>query len=232
VLTPTLFQSGGRYGDEATHSRLVRKSLIAVTFTTIPLSSLLILSSDVVGWIYGKPFVPAAHVLILLTSASAIASISGPITSAVLSKGRSTLISALGIGNALMCYLLLKSWLAASSALGLALAVLIAQWLHTLLLVEISIFRRMLPQRTRIFFWSITAILSIVATLGWCAPAFVRYSIGVPLAITIVIVMMRIYPDIADWLYASSPRMAHFPIRFLQRISGRGILVSPEIKSE
>lgn len=205
VIGPAIFEEAGAHGDPVAYRKLLDESFAALGFLTVPPAVLLLFLSEPLFLIYGKAY-GGSHLLFLpLATAIAIALMGSPFQFALAARNRTWWLLGLMAVKCATLLLLAWWWVPAHRAAGLAWATGIADVAYAVLLVETASRSGAVPAGSSRRFYKYLLGLGAVLGLAWSLPSLLLWTLGVPGAVGLAVVMIRRRPALVGWIAAAAP---------------------------
>jgi len=224
VVSPSLIQRGGEFGDPLAYEELLNKSFLAIVFLTLPLVIPLLLLSDFIFRIYGSEFHDSARLFILLVTAAAVAAVGTPLMSVLIAKSKTWW--SLGFGISKSAVLIgLTIWLVPRFlAAGLSWGIAISEIFFYVVALEFCIAIRAVPKSVRTIVYGSAVAISLLAVVALVTPQTVRVIITIPLSYITAAFLVRRNPSLADWLTDLAPvSLRAYARRLIGLFTARGM---------
>lgn len=222
AIGPAIFQEAGTHGDPVAFRKLLRDAFAALGFLTVPLTICMLFLSEPLFLLYGTAYA-GSHLLFLpLATGIAIALMGSTYQFALTALNRTWWLLGLIALKLAVLLSLAWWWIPAHNASGLAWATGIADVFYTVLLVEVAVRSGAIPRGGSQPFYKYAIGLIAILGVAWFVPSHLLWALAVPLALGTGIVMARVRPALADWIFSATPEPLRPPVGRLLALITRG----------
>jgi len=206
VLGPALIEESGACGHPAVLNELLRKSLTAITFLTIPVLIPALFWSDLLGVIYGRLYIHSIEVYIPLASSFALSLISIPIFLVMVGRNKIWTLQTFSFLYGLLLFGLARWWIPGFLSIGLSWAFFAAQVAFNVSLYEFGVLKGYVPSANRAKYYAFHGWVMLIHALAWVIPRTGRWALAIPLCTLWTVLYSLRNPMAVEWGIATVPR--------------------------
>ncbi|MFA5976136.1 MAG: oligosaccharide flippase family protein [Elusimicrobiota bacterium] len=205
IIAPAIFEEGGRLGRPDAYEKLLRNSLVAFSFLTLPLLTFLLFWRSWIFLIYGTHYLGSCELFVPLVAGVCVSLVSSPAQFALVAKNRMWHLQGIGVLKAVTlfvgAYLLLPRFL----AYGLGWTFLASELVFAVCLYEFGIYWGVLPSSIRAPFYKFLAMIMVILLAGLWLPRPVAHALSLPVSMGLAALLVRRYPKVANWIVQMAP---------------------------
>jgi O-antigen/teichoic acid export membrane protein len=205
VMGPAILEEGGRLGHPAAYERHLQDSLIATSFLTLPVLSVLLGFRSWIFLIYGRSYIGSSEVFVPLAVCVALSFIAAPAQFAMLAKNKIWPLQFLGIMHSILILTLALLWVPGHLGQGLAWALLAAELVTAISMQEYCIITGVTPTSLRPIFYAFIALLSALYMAVLSLPQVAFAVLSIPASLVLAFWIIRRHPSTETWIVNASP---------------------------
>jgi O-antigen/teichoic acid export membrane protein len=205
VIGPAIMEEGGHLGNPAAYIKLLKDSLSATSFLTLPVLVVLLGWHHLIFMIYGAAYAGSADIFVPLVTSAAMSFIVSPAQYAMLAKNKIWPLQILACFNSIALLGLAYLWIPTSLGQGLGWAVLVAEVLTAIGMQEYCTWSGVIPGSLRRHFYGYTGILMSILAATCFLPNRILEVVAFPAAAILAVCIVRMNPNIMNWLDRSVP---------------------------
>ena len=228
VLGPALIEEAGACGHPAVLNELLRKSLTAITFLTMPVLIPALFWSDLLGFIYGRLYIHSIEVFLPLASSFALSLISIPVILVMVGRNKIWTLQTFSLLYGLLLFILARWWIPGFLSIGLSWAFFAAQVAFNVSLYEFGVLKGYVPSTNRAKYYGFHGWTILILMLSGWVPRTGRWAMAIPFCALWTIVYSLRNPIAVEWGIAAIPRSFQPVVRralcsFLNQFARTGI---------
>jgi O-antigen/teichoic acid export membrane protein len=205
IIGPAIIEEGGKHGQSEVYEKLLKDSLSATSFLTLPILVALLGMRKFIFMVYGSAYDGASDIFIPLVISAGISFIVSPAQYAMLAKNKIWPLQGLAVLNSVLLLSLAYWWVPGNLGLGLGYAVLGAEFLTAIGMQEYCALTGLIPNSLRRPFYGYMGVMLGIVLGFYLAPDIVEQLVSLPAAAALAVVIIRMHPDIVNWLERAAP---------------------------